>query len=216
MAVLAKICGLNSPEAVEAALEGGAGYLGFVFYPPSPRAVTPEQAAALAQPVPPGIAKVGLFVDADDDTIRQAVRTVDLDMIQLHGKENARRVKAVRNTFFKTVIKAVKISTKADLSAAKPFEDIADWLMFDAKVERRGALPGGNGVAFDWSILKGAQVDCPWMLSGGLNPDNLVEAVRMTGAMAVDVSSGVEDSPGVKNPAKIKAFLDAARAAEML
>jgi len=216
MAVLAKICGLNTPEAVAAALDGGAGYLGFVFYPPSPRAVTPEQAAELAQPIPPGIAKVGLFVDANDETIARAIAIADLDMIQLHGKETAKRVAAVRGKFFKTVIKAVKVGTKKDLAAAKPFEEIADWLMFDAKVERRGALPGGNGVAFDWSILKGAKLDCPWILSGGLNPGNVIEAVAATGAIAVDVSSGVEDSPGVKNPDKIRAFLEAAKAAEML
>lgn len=216
MAVLAKICGLNTPEAVAASLDGGAGYLGFVFYPPSPRAVTPEQAAELAQPIPPGIAKVGLFVDANDETIARAIAIADLDMIQLHGKETAKRVAAVRGKFFKTVIKAVKVSTKKDLAAAKPFEEIADWLMFDAKVERRGALPGGNGVAFDWSILKGAKLDCPWILSGGLNPGNVIEAVAATGAIAVDVSSGVEDSPGVKNPDKIRAFLEAAKAAEML
>jgi len=216
MAVLAKICGLNTPEAVAAALDGGAGYLGFVFYPPSPRAVTPAQAAELAQPIPPGIAKVGLFVDANDETIARAIAIADLDMIQLHGKETAKRVAAVRGKFFKTVIKAVKVSTKKDLTAAKPFEEIADWLMFDAKVERRGALPGGNGIAFDWSILKGAKLDCPWILSGGLNPGNVIEAVAATGAIAVDVSSGVEDSPGVKNPDKIRAFLEAAKAAEML
>lgn len=216
MAVLAKICGLNSPDAVNAALDGGAGYLGFVFYPPSPRAVSPEQAAALAAEIPPGTAKVGLFVDADDETIARAVAIADLDMIQLHGKETARRVAAVRNKFFKTVIKAIKVSAKKDLAAAKPFEEIADWLMFDAKVERRGALPGGNGVAFDWTILKGTRFDCPWILSGGLNAENVGAAVAATGAIAVDVSSGVEDSPGVKNPGKIRAFLDAARAAEML
>jgi phosphoribosylanthranilate isomerase len=211
MSVLAKICGLNSLEAVSAALAGGADMIGLVFYPPSPRNVTPEQAAALAKPVPSGVDKVGLFVDADDAAIGAAVKAAALDLLQLHGNESPERVAALKRLFKIPAIKAVPLSSAEDLNKAAAFESVADWLLFDAKVpaQREGALPGGNGLAFDWELLAGRKFKRPWLLSGGLNAGNVAEAVRISGAHAVDVSSGVESAPGRKDPARIGAFLDA-------
>jgi phosphoribosylanthranilate isomerase len=209
MAVRAKICGLNHPAAVAAAIAGGASHLGFVFYAPSPRAVDPLKAAALAVSVPPGIVKVGLFVDASDEEIARSLAEAPLDMLQLHGDETPRRVKDVRRRFGKPVMKALRIASAADIAAADEYLPALDWLLFDAKPppEMKGALPGGNAVSFDWSLIAGRSWSKPWMLSGGLNIGNLAGAVRITGATTVDVSSGVEDSPGRKSPDKITAFL---------
>ena len=209
MALRAKICGLNHPAAVAAAVAGGARYLGFVFYPPSPRALEPGKAAALGANVPPGIVKVGLFVDASDEEIAQTLAEAPLDMLQLHGDETPRRVKDIRRRFGRPVMKALRIASAADIAAADEYLPAVDWLLFDAKPppEMKGALPGGNAVSFDWSLIKGRGWSKPWMLSGGLNAGNLADAVATTGATAVDVSSGVEDSPGRKNPEKIAAFL---------
>jgi len=211
VSVAAKICGLSSPEGVAAAVAGGAAFLGFVFYPPSPRHVAPERAAALAAAAPPGIARVGLFVDADDDAIARTLAAAPLDMLQLHGKESPERVAAVRAKFGRQVMKAVPIAEAADVAAAAPYLETADWLLFDARPpRRRDALPGGNGLAFDWRLIAGRHWPKPWMLSGGLTAQNLAEAVRLAGAPAVDVSSGVESAPGVKDPALIAAFLGVA------
>ncbi|HYM33293.1 MAG TPA: phosphoribosylanthranilate isomerase [Candidatus Cybelea sp.] len=211
MSVLAKICGLNTPEAVAAAVTGGADMIGLVFYPPSPRNVTPAQAAALAKSVPTGVDKVGLFVDADDAAIGAAVNAASLDLLQLHGHESPERVAALKRLFKIPAIKAVPLSSAEDLIKAAAFESVADWLLFDAKVPAlsKGALPGGNGLAFDWELLAGRKFKRPWLLSGGLNAGNVAEAVRISGAHAVDVSSGVESAPGRKDPARIGAFLDA-------
>ncbi len=214
MPVLAKICGLKSQAAVAAAVAGGASHVGFVFYPPSPRAVDLAAAAALAAAVPDGIVRVGLLVDADDHRIAEILATVPLQMLQLHGRETPERVRAVKDRFGLPVMKAVGIAEAADLAAAEAYCEAADWLLFDAKPPKRpGALPGGNARAFDWSLLAGRSWPVPWMLSGGLTADNLTAAVRATGARVVDVSSGVEDAPGQKNPAKIARFLAAAAAA---
>jgi phosphoribosylanthranilate isomerase len=214
MTVEAKICGVNSPAAMRAAVENGAAYVGLVFYPPSPRSLTPEQAAELAKLVPPGIVKVGLFVDMDDEGFRGILAAVKLDLLQLHGRESPDRVAAVKALTGLPAMKAIKVAAPEDVHAAFPFVGVADRLLFDAKTPpgMAGALPGGNAVSFDWRILSKRNRPCPWMLSGGLDGGNVAEAVRISGARAVDVSSGVESRPGVKDPAKIGAFLCAVRA----
>ena len=213
MSVAAKICGLSSEVAVTAAVDGGAAYLGFVFYPPSPRAVTPAQAAALCASVPAGILRVGLFVDADDDTIAAILALAPLDILQFHGGESPQRVAAARARFRRRVMKAIAVAGPQDARAAAAYEETADLLLFDAKPPTRpDALPGGNGLAFDWALIAGRSRRLPWMLSGGLTAELLPEAVRISGATMVDVSSGVETRPGHKDPARIHAFLTAARA----
>lgn len=216
MNVQVKICGISTPEAMAAAVEGGAAFVGLVFYPPSPRAVTATQAAALASLVPVGVTKTGLLVDADDDAIEAILKEVPLDLLQLHGRESPERVAAVKARFGLPVMKVVKLRQAGDLEAVAPFLDVADRLLFDAKppAEITSALPGGNAVAFDWTLLAGTTWPLPWMLAGGLTPENVARAVAVSGAPAVDVSSGVEDAPGRKSVAKIKAFLAAAGALE--
>lgn len=211
MALFTKICGLTDATAVDTAVEHGADMVGFVFYPRSPRNVSAEQAEDLLRNVPSGIDRVGLFVDPETDFLDQILAKARLDLLQLHGDETPERCRAISIYFGLPIIKAIKVATKADLKAAKDYEDAVDWLMFDARSAADGALPGGNGTAFDWTILKGAEFKRPWLLAGGLTPDNLAEAVKQSGATAVDVSSGVESAPGKKDPAKIRAFLDAAR-----
>jgi phosphoribosylanthranilate isomerase len=214
MSVRAKICGVNSRPALDAAIAGGAGFVGFNFYPPSPRALTPEAAAALAAAVPPVIAKVGVLVDEPDERIAEILARVSLDMLQPHGKETPSRVDDIRRRFGLPVMKAVKIAEAADLAIADRYIGHADWLLFDAKPppQMTGALPGGNALSFDWQLLAGRSWPSPWMLSGGLTPENLAEAVRISGARVVDVSSGVESHPGQKDPSRIAAFLaEAAR-----
>jgi phosphoribosylanthranilate isomerase len=210
--VKVKICGLSTSDAVAAALAGGADFLGFVFYPRSPRHVAPEQVAALCKAVPPDVTRVGLFVDAEDEVIDHALSVAPLDLLQFHGSEAPARVAAARRRFGRKVMKALPIADAADVAAAEPYLAVADLLLFDARPPRRaGALPGGNGLAFDWRLIAGRQWTLPWMLSGGLTAATLAEAVRLTGAAIVDVSSGVESAPGIKDPAKIAAFLAAAR-----
>jgi phosphoribosylanthranilate isomerase len=213
MAVIAKICGLKTPDTVSAAIEGGAGLIGFNFYARSPRATDPANVKRLGALVPPRVKKVGLIVDEADDRIAEILAGCDLDVLQLHGHETSERVAEVRAKFGKQVIKVIPVSTAADLEPVAGYEPVVDYLMFDAKPPKSmiGALPGGNALSFDWTLLAGRSFAKPWLLAGGLNPDNLAEAVRVTGAPMVDVSSGVEDRPGEKNLSKIKAFLDAAR-----
>jgi phosphoribosylanthranilate isomerase len=209
--VEAKICGVSTAEAIAAAVSHGAAYLGFVFYPRSPRHVTPVQAATLAAPVPAGVVKVGLFVDPDDATLAATLAEAPLDLLQLHGAETPARVAEVRRRTGLPVMKAIKVAAADDLATAHGYEEVADRLLFDAKTPASvpDALPGGMGAAFDWHVLEGAAWRKPWMLSGGLTADNVAEAVRISGAPAVDVSSGVEDRPGHKDPSAIAAFLDA-------
>ncbi len=214
MAVKAKICGLGSAEAVDAAVEAGADLVGFVFYPPSPRAVSAATAATLVARVPQRVARVGLFVDPEDAAIAAVLAEAPLTMLQLHGHETPERVAAVRARFGLPVIKAVAIEGEADLAAAVRAAAVADWLLFDARPPKTAdALPGGNARAFDWRLLAGRRFACPWLLAGGLTPENVAEALRITGAGAVDVSSGVERARGVKDPALIRAFLAAVRSA---
>ncbi|GAD54478.1 phosphoribosylanthranilate isomerase [Limimaricola cinnabarinus] len=210
MPVSVKICGLSDRAGLDAAMAAGARYVGFVFFAKSPRAVTVEQAAALAVDVPPGIAKVALVVDADDATLDEIVARVPLDMLQLHGHETPERVAEVRARYGLPVMKAVGVASEADLPALNAYAAVADQILVDAKAPKGAPLPGGNGLAFDWRLIAGRRWPVPWMLAGGLTPDNLAEAVARTGARQVDVSSGVERAPGVKDEVRIRAFLDAA------
>ncbi len=212
MAVTAKICGVNAPEAVRAVVAGGASHMGLVFYPPSPRAVTPDEAAALVAGLDDDRpCRVGLFVDPDDAAIAAALAAVRLGMIQLHGDETPERVADIRARFGVPVMKAVRVATAADVEAARAYVAVADWLLFDARPPAglTGALPGGNALSFDWGLLAGRRWPVPWMLSGGLDAANVARAVAATGARVVDVSSGVEDRRGHKDPALIAAFLRA-------
>jgi phosphoribosylanthranilate isomerase len=217
MALKSKICGINSPAALAAAAAGGADFVGFVFYPPSPRAVTPAQAAALSVQVPAGLGRVGLFVDADDRTIADTLATAPLDLLQLHGDESPERLAEIRRLAGLPLIKALKIAGPADLDAVARHAAVADWLLFDAKAPKstkpEPLLPGGNALSFDWRLLADCRVGRPWFLSGGLDAGNLAQAVALSGARAVDVSSGVESRRGLKSPTRIEAFL--ARAAEL-
>jgi len=215
MPVQAKICGLSTPNTLAHAVAHGADMVGFVFYPPSPRAVTAEHALMLSNLVPPLVQKVGLFVDADDLTIATVLKTTPLDVLQLHGAESPERVQAIRETFKKPVIKAIKVETADDIATAADYQACVDWLLFDAKAPKTmaGALPGGNAISFDWTLLQGLGWSVPWMLSGGLDAENVGEAIATTSASAVDVSSGVEFEPGKKDPERIRAFLAAAKEA---
>jgi phosphoribosylanthranilate isomerase len=210
--VAAKICGLSSEAAVAAAVDGGAAYVGFVFYPPSPRSITPARSGTLAAAVPAGIKKVALFVDADDALIRTVIDAAGIDILQFHGAETPVRVAEARQRFGRPVMKAVAIAGPDDLAVAACYEEFADLLLFDAKPPPGATRPGGNGLAFDWQLIAGRDWRLPWLLSGGLTAELLPDAVRISGAAAVDVSSGVESAPGQKDPAKIRAFLSAAAA----
>lgn len=212
----AKICGITDLDAARAAAEGGAAYVGFVFYPKSPRHLTPARAAELAAALPPGIGRVAVVVDADDETLDAIVASGAVTMIQCHGQEDVARLRALKARYGLPLIKAVPVSTPTDLESARAVAEIADLLLFDAKPPRSdaGTRPGGNGLAFDWRLLGERKWawPVPWLLSGGLDAANVAAAVRLSGARLVDVSSGVEQRPGVKDPARITAFLRALRA----
>ncbi|MGX9854384.1 phosphoribosylanthranilate isomerase [Limimaricola variabilis] len=210
MPVSVKICGLSDRAGLDAAVAAGARYVGFVFFARSPRCVSVETAAALALEVPPGVAKVALVVDADDATLDDIVARVPLDMLQLHGRETPERVAEIRARHGLPVMKAVGVATGADLPALDLYAAVADQILVDAKAPAGAALPGGNGLAFDWRLIAGRRWPVPWMLAGGLTPENLAEAVARTGARQVDVSSGVESAPGRKDADRIRAFLSAA------
>ena len=210
-----KICGLSTPESVAAAIDGGADYLGFVFYPRSPRNVTPEQAALLAAPVPLSVQTVALTVDASDALLQTIIDTMGPAILQLHGHETPERVADIRQRFGVPVMKVLSVAGPEDVAAAHAYEDIAELLMFDARPPKdmANALPGGNALRFDWTLLASTSWKKPWLLAGGLTPDNVAEAIRISGAPGVDVSSGVEDAPGHKSVALIQAFLKAAKTA---
>lgn len=211
MPVEAKICGIRDDAAARAAVEGGAAFVGFIFYPPSPRAVSPEAAARIAAGLPAGLGKVAVTVDADDAALGAILKAYDFDLLQLHGRESPARVAEVRKRFDRPVMKAIPVAGAEDLGRVGDYLPVVDRLLFDAKPPKdmKGALPGGNALSFDWTLLAGKDWPKPWFLSGGLDPDNVTEALRITRARAVDVSSGVEDKPGRKNPEKIAAFLQA-------
>lgn len=205
-----KICGLRTVDDVVAVARAGAAYAGFVFFPKSPRHLSIPEAKALALAAPTGLAKVALIVNADDAAIEAILADVPIDMLQLHGAETPARVAEVRDRFGLPVMKAVGLSGEADLAAIMEYSLIADQLLIDAKPGSGTDLPGGNGLAFDWRLLVGRKWLRPWMLAGGLGPHNVAEAIRLTGARQVDVSSGVESAPGVKDHALIAAFVAAA------
>jgi phosphoribosylanthranilate isomerase len=209
-----KICGLKTEAALEAALAGGADYVGLVFFPPSPRNITPETAGPLAARARGRARIVALMVDPDDALLDAVVSAVDPDLLQLHGEESPERVAEVRRRWARPVMKAVKIETAEDADAALAYRSTADLILFDARAPEDSPLPGGNGAAFDWGALASVKDKVAYMLSGGLTPDNVAEAIRATGARIVDVSSGVEARPGEKDPTLIQRFLRAAKAAK--
>lgn len=212
MKVEAKICGLTDPVSVQTAIAGGARHVGLVFFPKSPRNIAPAAAADLSRMATTTTGVVGLFVDPTDALLDDVITQVPLDLVQLHGDESPARVAEIRARWNIPVMKAISLATAADLAPVPAYEAVSDRLLFDAKLPKGvSALPGGNGLAFDWTLLAGRHFARPWMLAGGLTPENVVAAVQATGAPAVDVSSGVEDRPGHKSPARISAFLDALR-----
>jgi phosphoribosylanthranilate isomerase len=208
-----KICGLSTPETLEAAIEAGADMVGFVFFEKSPRHLSLDKARALAGRAR-GRAKIAILtVDASDEAVEAIADAVAPDILQLHGRETPARLADLKRRFGLPVIKAIGVSVVGDLAAAEAYAETADRLLFDAKAPKDARLPGGNGVAFDWRLLAGIAPARPWLLSGGLDPANVAEAIAVTGARGVDVSSGVERAPGVKDVAKIRAFIAEARAA---
>jgi phosphoribosylanthranilate isomerase len=211
MSVEAKICGLSTAETVDAAVNFGARWVGFVTYPRSPRHVASNDVLkALGARVPKGVGRVGLFVDPDDALLDDRLATGAIDLLQLHGAETPERVAAIKARTGKPVMKVIKVAEAKDVERGiAAYTSVADRLMFDAA---EGTLPGGNARVFDWAILSGRSVSLPWLLAGGLTPDNVAEAVKVTGARAVDVSSGVESSRGVKSIELIRAFLDRVKA----
>lgn len=206
-----KICGLNAPAALDAAITARADYAGFVFFPPSPRHLSLADAAALGARAQGRITRVGLFVDADDAAIADAVSAAQLDVLQLHGQETPERTAQLKAQFGLPVWKALSVAAKDDVARAANYANAADLVLFDAKTPK-GSLPGGMGLSFDWSLVRDWNGPIAWGLAGGLSPANIADAVRLTGASLVDTSSGVESAPGVKEASLISAFCTAARA----
>jgi len=213
VAVRVKICGVRSRADVEAAAGAGAAYVGMVFYPRSPRHLTLADARWIADAVPAGIGRVALTVDASDEDLDRLVGTVPLEMLQLHGDEAPERVELLRSRFGLPVMKAVGIAVAGDLARIDAYAGVADQILVDARPAHGADRPGGNGLAFDWKLLRGRTWTRPWMLAGGLTPENVAEAVRLTGAEQVDVSSGVELTPGFKDAGRVRAFVAAAMSA---
>jgi phosphoribosylanthranilate isomerase len=215
MPVDVKICGLSSPETVMAALDAGADFVGFNFYPKSPRYVSPSRAGELAKLARGRARIVTLIVDAEDSLIDEIARVVDPDFIQAQGSETPERIAEIGKRTGKPVIKAIKVMTLEDVAHASEFDGVAALILYDAKAPEtlKGALPGGNGIAFDWQLLRQGKAAQGFLLAGGLNPGNVAEAIRVTGAPIVDVSSGVEKSPGIKDITLIREFIAAAKAA---
>ncbi len=212
MSAIVKICGLRQAEHVDAAVAAGAGLTGYVFFPASPRNVSIAEAALLTARVPDNVRKVALTVDADDELLRRIVDGAGIDTLQLHGLESVARVDEIRQKFGLPVIKALPIEAAGDLVSARAFEGHADMLLFDAKPPKHATRPGGNAEPFDWRLLQGLKFNVPWLLAGGLDADNVAEALRLTGAPMVDVSSGVEEAPGQKSSRKIHDFIAAVKA----
>ena len=207
--VQVKICGLSTDEQVRWAVAAGARYIGFNFFPKSPRYVDTATAATLALDIPPGVAKVALVVDPDDATLDRIISRVPTDMIQLHGQESPERVAELRARHGLPVMKVISIAGPQDIAKLDLYNAVADQFLVDTKAPKGAALPGGTGVPFDWGLLRGYRFQRPWMLAGGLTPANVAAAVKLTGARQVDVSSGVETAPGVKDEALIRAFIAA-------
>lgn len=212
MGIIVKICGLTDEAGIDAAIACGADMAGFVFYEKSPRHISLDRASRLSARVAGRAGKVLLTVDADDALLAAGISAIEPDLLQLHGQENAQRVAAVRARFGLPVMKAIGIAGPAEIAAVPEFDAVADWLLFDAKPAPGWERPGGHGERFDWSVLAAAKPKKPWLLAGGLNPANVARALAVTGACGVDVSSGVETAPGVKDPQRIAAFVREARA----
>jgi phosphoribosylanthranilate isomerase len=211
MSIAVKICGLKNEEGVKAAVDAGADYVGFVFFAKSPRCVDAATAAPLVLSLSHSVTPVGLFVDPTDAELEKVLKAAPLGLVQLHGAETPERVAEIAKKFTVKTMKALGVSSHDDIVAAAKYVGVADWLLFDAKPPKDATRPGGNAVAFDWALMKGYLSKTPWMLAGGLEAGNVQAAIAASGATAVDVSSGVEDAPGVKSPAKIRAFIQAAR-----
>jgi len=216
MSLIVKICGLSTRDTLETALEAGADMVGFVFFPPSPRHLSLATARDLGKLVKRRAAKVALTVDADDATLESIVETLQPDILQLHGRESVARLREVRRKFSLPVMKAIAVESSADLASLPQYAGLADRILFDARPPKEATRPGGLGAVFDWKILENLELKIPFMVSGGLSSLNVADAVRVTGAGGVDVSSGVELAPGQKDPEMIRAFIKAARASEEL
>src|SRR5712672_404209 len=214
MSLIVKICGLSTPETLDVAVDAGADMVGFVFFPPSPRHLGLKTARDLGKHVRRRAVKVALTVDADDATLADIVEALQPDILQLHGRETVARLRDIKQTFGLQVMKAIAVETPADLVSLPGYAAVADRVLFDARAPKEATRPGGLGAVFDWHVLESLDLKLPFMVSGGLNAENVAEAVRVTRAGGVDVSSGVERAPGVKDPDRIRAFIRAARAAE--
>jgi phosphoribosylanthranilate isomerase len=216
MSLIVKICGLSTRETLDVALDGGADMVGFVFFPPSPRHLGLEMARELGKAAKRRASKVALTVDADDLTLANIVEALQPDLLQLHGRETVARLRDIKQKFGLPVMKAIAVETPADLATLPGYAEVADRILFDARAPKEATRPGGLGAVFDWHVLEKLDLKLPFMVSGGLNAGNVAEAVRVTRAGGVDISSGVERSPGVKDPDMIRAFIRAARATEEL
>jgi len=216
MSLIVKICGLSTPETLDAALQAGADMVGFVFFPASPRHVGLQRARALGRQVAGRAAKVALTVDADDATLANIIETLQPDVLQLHGRESVARLRDIKQRFDRPVMKAIAVETAADLASLPGYAAVADRILFDARAPKGATRPGGLGASFDWHLLEQLALTLPFMVSGGLSAANVAEAVRITRAGGVDVSSGVERAPGIKDPEMIRAFIGAARAIELV
>ena len=205
-----KICGITSAKDAAAAAAAGAGYIGLNFFPPAARSISFERAPEILAAIPEGVCRVALMVDPDNALIAR-VKDPGYDLLQLHGQETPERVAEIKARTGLPIMKVIGVREPIDLAAIDGYVNVADQLLIDAKAPKGAKIPGGHGVPFDWSILAGRSWDIPWMLAGGLTPDNVAEAITRTGATQVDVASGVETSPGVKDPAKMKAFVDGAK-----
>jgi phosphoribosylanthranilate isomerase len=214
MSLIVKICGLSTPETLDVAVDAGADMVGFVFFAPSPRHLGLDTARALGKHVGRRAVKVALTVDADDATLADIVEALQPDILQLHGRETVARLRDIKQKFGLEVMKALAVETAADLASLPLYTAVADRILFDARAPKEATRPGGLGAVFDWHVLENLDLELPFMVSGGLNAGNVAEAVRVTRAGGVDVSSGVERTPGIKDPEMIRAFIRAARAAE--
>jgi phosphoribosylanthranilate isomerase len=216
MSLIVKICGLSTRETLDTAIDAGADMVGFVFFPPSPRHLSLETARELGRQVSRRAAKVALTVDADDATLANIVEALQPDLLQLHGKETVARLRDIKQAFGLPVMKVIAVEAPADLAGLPGYAAVADRILFDARAPKDATRPGGLGAVFDWQVLENLDLKLPFMVSGGLNAENVAEAVRATRAGGVDVSSGVERAPGVKDPEMIRAFIRAARSSEEL
>jgi phosphoribosylanthranilate isomerase len=205
-----KICGLTDKVTVKAAVKAGASHLGFIFYPPSPRSLTPKEAGYITSTTPNHIKRVAVIVDARDDLINDIIQNLSPHILQLHGSETMHRIQEIKEKFKLPIMKAIKVANYNDIKSSQRYSDSSDFLLFDAKppIIGKNSLPGGNGISFDWALLRSAKIKKPWFLSGGIHVGNVHQAIKITGSKSIDISSGVEDQPGVKNVEKIEGFME--------